>query len=77
MVELRSLRSTHERIRTRKALREELPLIRPSGTFSPLAGRRTRACSRLGDGTTQAICSAPPMYGRSTSGTVIDPSAFW
>jgi hypothetical protein len=25
----------------------------------------------------QAIFSAPPMYPRSASGTVIEPSAFW
>ncbi|MCW0411697.1 hypothetical protein NB709_001573 [Xanthomonas sacchari] len=25
----------------------------------------------------QPIRSAPPMYGRSASGTVIEPSAFW
>ncbi len=33
--------------------------------------------SKRGRQSAQAICSAPPMYGRSTSGTVIEPSAFW
>ncbi len=29
------------------------------------------------DGQVQPIRSTPPMYARSASGTVIEPSAFW
>src|SRR6185437_7937106 len=30
-----------------------------------------------GNNNTYAIVPTPPMYGRSTSGTMIEPSAFW
>ncbi|TQM12326.1 hypothetical protein FB548_2260 [Pseudoxanthomonas sp. 3HH-4] len=79
MLEPRSLRSTCAHIQTRKVPREQQPLIRPPGTFSPQAGRRdVRHLLRAGEGIQrQAMRSTLPMYGRSTSGTVIEPSAFW
>lgn len=40
-------------------------------------GMRFRFFSPREKQETQAIRSSPPMYGRSTSGTVIEPSAFW
>jgi len=52
----------------------EYPLPFPAnGKARIAAGLRFQA----GNGPAQPIRSTPPMYGRSTSGTVIEPSAFW
>ena len=47
------------------------------GGMPSMALKATRFSQRASINTFQSMYSTPPMYGRSASGTSIEPSAFW
>ncbi len=54
-----------------------MPPKRPCAAPQPPEGGFDLFRKREQDPTGQSMRSAPPRYGRSTSGTLIEPSAFW
>ena len=61
----------------RQLQRNGVESVRFQGTQAGQPQQKSPHCGLFNTGRDYARTSAPPMYGRSTSGTVMEPSAFW